>query len=140
MELKQKPCSNKMCLNTFPQYNSLQKFCSAACKKEAGKNYHIPIMSVKQVKLLEQYKELRLEFLAKKENQKCPVTGDPATEVHHMKKKRGFADDWARDNNIPLYIDVRYFLAVSRGGHEEIEDNPEWAYEMGYSLHNNYNE
>jgi hypothetical protein len=53
----------------------------------------------------------------------CPVTGEPATEVHHKKGRIG-----------KLLTDVRFFLGVSRKGHKKIEENPEWAKEMGYSL------
>ena len=29
------------------------------------------------------------------------------------------------------------FLAVSREGHDKIENNPEWAYENGFSIRSN---
>ena len=64
----------------------------------------------------------------------CPVTGEKATEVHHMKGRKGYADDWARENGITLYLDERFWLAVSIRGHKKIEANPTWAYKMGYSL------
>ncbi|WP_262885687.1 hypothetical protein [Myroides sp. LoEW2-1] len=33
-----------------------------------------------------------------------------------------------------LFLDTRYWLAVSREGHRMIEENPKWAKEKGYSL------
>jgi hypothetical protein len=33
-----------------------------------------------------------------------------------------------------LFLDEKYFLAVCRKHHTEIETNPEWAIKNGYSL------
>ena len=82
------------------------------------------------------YIVVRNEFLGKPENKFCPVTKQPAVEVHHKKGRQHdqYADDWARENNICLLIDVRFFLAVSREGHDWIEANPEESKELGYSV------
>lgn len=56
----------------------------------------------------------------------CPITKEPATQVHHKKGRIG-----------PLLNDMRYWLAVSAEGHDRIERNPEWAYKMGYSFKRN---
>jgi len=56
-----------------------------------------------------------------------------ATDIHHMKGRVGYADQWARENNVSLLLDERFWLAVSRLGHIRIEDNPDWARKMGYS-------
>ena len=67
---------------------------------------------------------------------KCPITGtdiDMSSDIHHKKGRNGYADDWARLNDIPLLIDPRYFLAVSRVGHQWIEMNPTKAKQMGLS-------
>lgn len=37
MDLKEKKCADKECENTFPQYNSLQKYCSTECNKKNSK-------------------------------------------------------------------------------------------------------
>lgn len=71
-------------------------------------------------------------FLA--ENPICPITGENTTDIHHKKGRIGFADDWARENKITLFLDKRFWLAVSRNGHRQIEENPIWAKEKGYSL------
>ena len=123
----------------WKQYNSLDKCPCNECKKPVDlslkKVYKPPKkQSKKQSVLNAKYSVIRIEFLSKPENQICPVTKKMATEVHHKKGRKGFADQWARDNNIPLLIDVRFFLGVSRYGHEKIENNPEWAKENGYSL------
>lgn len=133
----EKKCNH--CKTLFKLFTSLDKYCSPDCKKAGekakGKRIGVNKVSSKQVEILKIYEEKRKRFLY--QNPICPVTGLKATEIHHMRKKRGFADELARLNNIPLYIDERYFLAVSRRGHELIEDNPEWAYSKGYSIKNN---
>lgn len=131
------------------QYSSLQKcpceICVAERKqnqkpKQYKKNTPIKKVSDKGKELNKIYLQLRKAFLNKPENKICPVTGKPTVEVHHMKKRRGFADEAARYENIPLLLDTRYWLAVSREGHQKIENDVEWAYEMGYSIRNNSNQ
>lgn len=128
----------------WKQYNSLQKCRCEKCEKKHkphSKNLKqkTPIrkVSVKQDKLNKTYSKLKIEFLSLPENQICPITKQQTTDVHHKKGRKGFADDWARENNIPLIIDIRFFLAVSREGHNKIENNPEWAYENGFSIRRN---
>lgn len=128
----------------WKQYNSLQKCRCEKCEikyKPHSQNLKqkTPIrkVSVKQDKLNKIYSKLRIEFLSLPENQICPITKQQTTDVHHIMKRIGFADDWARENNIPLIIDVRFFLAVSREGHDKIENNPEWAYKNGFSIRRN---
>ena len=83
----------------------------------------IPKVSKKrQIKNL-QYSVLRTEFLGKKENQICPITGKPTTDIHHKKGRVG-----------ELFLDTKYWVALSREGHRFVEENPEWAKEKGYSL------
>lgn len=80
------------------------------------------ISKKKQIENLK-YQVLRTEFLGKKENEICPITNKKTTEIHHKKGRVG-----------NLFLDVRYWLAVSREGHKRIEENPEWAKKEGYSL------
>ena len=76
-------------------------------------------ISKKRAAALRIYNKLRKEFLVDKI---CPVTGQPATEIHHMK---------SRGVNLNK---TEFWLAVSRDGHQKIEMNPAWAKKMGYSL------
>jgi len=128
----------KSCGNEFKQYNSLQKCRCKFSKPQPNLKLKSPKpikkVSDKMKVLNAKYSVLRIEFLGKLENKICPVTKEATTEVHHMKGRKGFADEWAKENNIPLLIDVRFFLAVSRKGHIKIELNPEWAKENNYSL------
>lgn len=142
---KAKVCRLPSCENEFQPFLSTEKYCSALCAIEAQKASEKPPkkrpriqrikpISKKRQSMLLKYDVARAEFLGKPENKRCPVTKQRATEIHHKRGRTGYADEWARENNVPLLIDKRFFLAVSRDGHRKIEDNPEWAYENEYSL------
>lgn len=133
MPLKYKKCGDSECKNEFPLFNSLQKYCSAECAKKnakpAVKKPPKPIKkkSVKQVVLDGKYTVARLEFLGKPENQICFIEGcgKPATTVEHRMGRKGYADFWARENSIPLTIDVRFFAGCCWEHNGELENNPE---------------
>ena len=84
-----------------------------------------PIPKVSDKRKVENLKYLaqRIIFLGKKENQICPITKQPTTDVHHKKGRTG-----------TLYLDENYWVALSREGHKFVEENPIWAKENGYSL------
>ncbi len=70
---------------------------------------------------LKKYSILKAEFMQGKQ---CPIYPNlPVEDVHHMRGKTG-----------ELYLDTRYWLAVSRKGHIKIENNPSWARRNGWSL------
>lgn len=56
------------------------------------------------------------------------------TTVHHAKGRIGYADDWARENEVPLLLDVRFFVALCFDAHRYAEENPEKAKEEGLSF------
>ena len=58
----------------------------------------------------------------------------PAEQVHHPKGRQGYADQWALLRGITLLHDRRFWLACCVCCHHEIEMNPEWAMENGYTL------
>lgn len=126
-----KKCKNKDCGIEFKQFNSLHSYCSPKCKMQNFKpNLHLkqiykPIKKLSDKRKVEnaKYLVLRIEFLGKPENQKCPITGKHTTDVHHMKGRIG-----------SLLLDTRYWVALSREAHKFVEENPEWAKENGYSL------
>jgi ribosomal protein L37E len=88
--------------------------------------------SKKRMKEIPIYAKESKEFLKGKRCAVFPTL--MATDIHHMKGRIGFADEWARNNHITLLMDKRYWLAVSRPGHTHIELNPRWAREMGFSM------
>ena len=90
-------------------------------KQEKKPRKPITKVSKKRREKSKEYNTLRAVFLKGK---RCAVFPEKqATEVHHKAGRTG-----------KLYLDVRYWLAVSREGHRKIEENPEWAKEKGYSL------
>lgn len=144
MDKNLKACQRPGCQNSFKPFRTTDKYCSSECAYQEKKRLKKPV-SPKNIKpinrrskklstLERKYSELRAEFLLRPENRFCPVTCGKTTEVHHKMGRVGYADEWARQMGIPLLIDVRFFLAVSHKGHQEIENKPEWAYKMGYSI------
>jgi len=133
-------CDNPDCGKEFKKFKSTDKYCSYSCKvavegkPEPRQSKAINKKSKKQAVLDGKYTVARIEFLGKPENKICPITKRPATDIHHKMGRIGFADQWARDNNIPLLLDTRFWVALSRAGHTYVEEHPEWAKENGYSL------
>lgn len=76
-------------------------------------------VSPKQKRKLGLYHSIRLQFLHGKQCEVFP--SKKATEVHHMRGRAG-----------TLLIDTRFFLAVSRDGHDLIHRNPNWARLNGF--------
>lgn len=85
--------------------------------------YKIPPVSKKRKVENARYSVLRIEFLSKPENQKCPITGWPTTDVHHT---------YSGKDRAKYFLDVSTWIAVSREGHNWIHDNPIESREKGY--------
>lgn len=128
----------KICLVKFiPIRSSLEKTCAEIdCRTKWYKqklNVQLnkvlevkkPINKISYRKKLEDviYKSERIKFLMLPENKICPITKQPTTDVHHKKGRIG-----------KLYLDQRFWIALSRIGHKFVEENPIWAKENGYSL------
>ncbi|HUN55896.1 MAG TPA: hypothetical protein VMU29_12130 [Smithella sp.] len=65
-----------------------------------------------------------------------PFDGSEITlhsDIHHKMGKIGYADQWAIDNEIPLVIDPRHFLAMNRPGHTWVTEHSKEAIEKGWS-------
>lgn len=126
---EEKPLIAKRCSTHYWNYRASLKPVKI---KDIGK----PIPKVSKKRLVEnaKYTVKRLEFLGKKENQICPINKTQTTDVHHLRGRIGFADEWARVNNIPLLLDTRFWIALSREAHQYVETHPQWAKENGYSL------
>lgn len=95
-------------------------YCGVCNELKKGKKpYKIKSRSKAMSKKMVEYNERREKFLVGKI---CPVTNKPATQVHHKRGRTG-----------KYLLDERYWLGVTQEGHQKIEENPEWAKEMGYS-------
>lgn len=91
--------------------------------KQPSKKYEIPKKSKKQKVLDGKYAVLRIEFLGKKENQICPITGQKTTEIHHK---------WSGKDRAKYFLETSTWLAVSRNGHSWIHENPKESRELGF--------
>lgn len=125
---KERVC--KHCGEIWRQYNSLDK-CKCQRKQieikrsSFASKIHKPIKRVSDKKTLDDiiYKSERIKFLMLPENKICPITKQPTTDVHHSKGRVG-----------SLYLDKKYWIALSREGHKFVEENPILAKENGFSL------
>lgn len=97
--------------------------CFGIAKPEEKKVYRIPKQSKKRKSEDKVYLKSKKEYLT--ERIRCEVKGcnRVSEDLHH---KRG------RTGN--LLYDKRYFMAVCRKHHTEIETDPKAAKENGYSL------
>lgn len=111
----------KVCGEQFSPSDSIQKVCSSKCFFVLNNGKTIKKVSQKRQSENKIYLALREAFLAN--NTICPINGQKTTDIHHMKGRIG-----------SLFLDTRYWLAVSREGHKFIEENPIWAKENNYSL------
>lgn len=110
-------------------HNRLSRKMKELATKEIKKPKAIPRRSQKMQIIMEEYNRRRPGFLNGK---KCAVFNNlPATEIHHAHGREGYADEYARENDIPLILDERFWRAVSREGHEYIQNNYDWAIENG---------
>jgi hypothetical protein len=130
---KLKVCADKDCDNDFKQYNSLQKYCSPACINKNRKVdlklkpiYKIPKVSGKRQLLIPVYQKVRIEVLTDAKF-KCFINGctNVANTIEHTMGRVGYADEWARQNNITLYIDKRFLKSCCLHHNGELENNPE---------------
>lgn len=112
--------SKKMCKSCWVV--NYQKPLKRGTFSSTTTRFQKPISKISrsQRKKLEKYQKQRNEYL--KEHPLCQVChGKPSSEIHHRKGRDG--------NNL-----FQYFLAVDHECHRKIEENPEWAKEMGYSI------
>lgn len=129
-----KKCKNKDCGVEFKQFNSLQSYCSVDCQKKCKKpnlklkSLNKPIKKVSDKRKIEnaKYTVLRIEFLGKPENKICFIDGcnKLADSIEHISGRKGFYDDWARENNISLFLDVRFWRPCCLIHNLELENNP----------------
>lgn len=146
------------CGNKFKLYRTTQKFCSMDCERKFGKPKAIkppksPDLRLKEMKPFKPIKKVsdkrkienakytvqRIQFLGKEENKICFVDdcNSIADTIEHQKGRKGFADDYARENNISLYLDERFWKPCCLFHNLEFERNPELSKKYQLSkLHN----
>ncbi len=84
-------------------------------------------LSKKRQKQSRDYTVKRKIFLAMPQNRICFIAGcgKIATTIEHKKGRSGFADKHARDNNIPLLLDERFWAGCCLHHNLELERNTE---------------
>ena len=80
------------------------------------------------------YEKVRIEVLSEAKFV-CFIDGckNVANTIEHSAGRKGFYDDWARDNNIPLLVDKRFLKACCLAHNGELENNPELSKQYQYS-------
>ena len=140
--LKPKQCKNPECELPNRMYTPTRcpdsGYCSPRClyqHKPPKPRQAINKKSDKRKSDDKIYTPTRKEFLARPENHFCFIDGcgKRATTIEHTMGREGFADDWARYNNISLYIDVRFFAPCCWDHNGELENNPELSKQYQYS-------
>lgn len=140
MKPKPKDCRNTDCDKKFIPFRSTDKYCSYNCQKQClnqskPKNRTItslnrkkPIKAVSEIRKRENpiYTQKRKEFLSLPENKYCFIDGCKAlaTTIEHTRGRKGYFDDWARENKITLFIDVRFWKPCCLFHNLELERNP----------------
>jgi hypothetical protein len=79
--------------------------------------------SVARAEQEKEYKKVRKEYLAIHPGCECKECTKPSAEIHHMAGRIG-----------DLLTDSNHFLAVCWRHHKQIEANPKWAKQEGYSI------
>lgn len=134
MAYKERIC--KLSGVVWKQYNSFQKCACSLCleSKPQPKKKSIKKVSDKRKELNIIYEKVRIEVLSEAKF-KCFIDGctNVANTCEHLMKRKGFADQWAKDNNIPLLIDKRYLRACCVWHNGELERNPELSKQYQYS-------
>lgn len=110
----------------------MRKSLRSAERKASKKSVRIRPRSKKRAVEDAEYSRERTSWLPGK---KCAVYPHlDATEIHHMKGRRGYANAEKRQLGITLLLDKDFWLPVSNKGHGKITHNSKWAFRMGYSL------
>ncbi len=134
MALKPKKCKYPECELPDRMYTPTRcpdsGYCSPRClnrHKPPKPRQAIPKKSKKRIADDKVYNPARKKFIALPENHFCFIDGcnARATTIEHTRGRKGFADDWARDNNISLYIDVRFWKPCCSFHNPELERNSE---------------
>lgn len=125
-----------------PRIENKDRMLCASCNRLERKaaSARIPDDPKPIAKQSDEMKRMMALYVRKKarwiKGKKCAVMPHlPAVDVHHMAGRgiHSYYDEAAREAGIPLLMDDRFWLPVSREGHIEIERRPEWAKRMGFS-------
>jgi hypothetical protein len=110
------------CTNNHYVSGDVCPICEERLRPEKVKVLGINKVSKKRSKEVAEYRNKKKKFLS--ENPRCAVFPKlMAIDIHHIRGKIG-----------SRFLDERYWLAVSREGHNWIHDNEEEASKQGWYL------
>jgi len=128
--IKLKKCANAECGNNFQPFKTTDKYCSFQCAKanapKPKKRKRIPHFSTARTLENKIYTIHRAEFLKKPENKICFIEGCKAssTTIEHIRGRVGYADPWARERGITLFLDRRHWAGCCLFHNLELERDP----------------
>lgn len=130
----------KVC--TSPDPCTCTEFSRCFCKffnvpkkprKTGLKRTKIKVRSNPRTQEMKSYNALKEAFLTA--NPYCAVFPQKkSAQVHHLRGRNGYADQWARERGVSLLLDVRWWAAVSAEGHQWLHSHPKEAREKGWLL------
>jgi len=130
---KEKPLIDKRCKHHYDIHRASVNAEKKAVKIENENSEtevkkvfkKIPRRSKKGQKEDRQYTIKRLQFFAIPGNQRCFVEGcnSKADTIEHTRGRKGYADDWGRDNKISLLLDERFWKPCCNFHNLEFERN-----------------
>lgn len=140
-EPKTKKC--EICNSEFTQFRSTQSVCGYKCaikkadkakkkrskerkqlnstKTQDEKKKRLRRVSKKRAKQLNEYKEIRKEYLLL--NSRCERCYNQATEIHHKNGRSG-----------KKLNDTNFFMAICRECHTFIHENPKESRQRGWLI------
>jgi len=118
---------------TEPRFNGEDPFYSDNdCK------YPSELELIRQKAILEYYKQVKSPLFLSI-NKICFIDGCSltATTIEHTKGRTGYADEWARENKISLFLDERFWKGCCWKHNGELENNTELSHKYQLSkIHN----
>ncbi len=118
----------------------------ASCNSSARKGSRVKAAdntSLSMNRLSQKGKDLEKRYLSQlrtwKKGKKCAAkfAHDCSNQItcHHMAGRgSGYYDEYATEKEIPLTLDVRFWLPVCLNAHQYITEHPKFAWEHGYSF------
>lgn len=128
------------CDSTKIEANGLCASCAHSLRKAMRMNAPkekapLPRISESMSKSLTTYSAIKAKWIkGKKCAAKFPHECIGDLTVQHMSGKIGYADEWARENEVPLLLDVRFWMPLCLNAHIYVNEHPKWSCENGYAF------
>jgi hypothetical protein len=133
-------CINKDCYNPIENHTTGECASCGRARRKAEAEALKPKKEFKPIKSTSDKMMADLKSYSSRKSiwikgKMCAVyPSQKATQIHHMMGRVGYADNLAKENNVKLLLDERYWLPVCMEGHQKIEEHPVWAKIRGFSI------